>query len=339
MLAIATALQARGERVCIATHGGPYTQVLDNAGIPYTLLTPAMDAARCTEYLQGIISLGKPGARLQSADELRESVRSEVTFLREHGATMAVIGFTLSLYLSSRVAGIPLATSHGGSYVPPVLERGLAPIPTQAAVPALDWLPKFLLRWMANNGAPRMRQPVAFLNEVAAELGVEPVPSLAALMLGDLTLVTDVPEVLGIPTNEMQAWRPNDCAGYRSGTRLQYTGPLHAQLDVPVPTAVQPYLDGSRPTAYVALSSSTPAFIRRVVAGVRAAGLRVIVGATIHDLANLADDDVIVSGVLPSHAIMPHVDLAALWVGKAVCKRPCAAARHSWHSRCTPSRS
>jgi UDP:flavonoid glycosyltransferase YjiC (YdhE family) len=316
MLAIATALQARGERVCIATHGGPYTRVLDDAGVPYTLLTPVMDAARCSEYVQGIVTLGKPGARLQSAEEVHESVRSEVAFLQECGATMAVIGFTLSLYLSSRMVGIPLATSHGGSFVPPVFERGLAPTPTQAPMPGADWLPGFLLRFMANNGPPRMQQPVAFLNEVADELGVEPVPSLAALMLGDLTLVTDVPDVLGIPADILDAWRPSGRAGYRAKTRLRYTGPLHAQLQVPVPTAVQSFLDRARPTAYVALNSSTPAFIRRVVAGVRAAGLRLIVSATVHELASFAGDDVVVGGVLPSHLIMPHMDLAVIMGGQ-----------------------
>lgn len=44
MLHIAQALQARGEAVAIATHGGPYTRVLDNAGMPYTVLQPVMDA-------------------------------------------------------------------------------------------------------------------------------------------------------------------------------------------------------------------------------------------------------------------------------------------------------
>jgi hypothetical protein len=41
---------------------------------------------------------------------------------------------------------------------------------------------------------------------VAAELGVEPVPSFAALLLGDLTLVTDVPELLGLPRAEVDGW-------------------------------------------------------------------------------------------------------------------------------------
>lgn len=316
MLAIAHALIARGEPVAIATHGGPYTHVLDEAGMPYTLLAPVMDKRRCEEYLASIIAIGRPGTRLQPADEMRASVHSEVEFLRAHSARMVVIGFTLTAYLSSRIVGIPLATSHGGSYVPPVFERGLAPAPSQSPIPPLDWLPGSMQKFMANLGPPRMRGPVAFLNDMAAELGVEPVPSLAALMLGDLTLVTDVPEILGVSDADMTSWKPNGSGSYRPATRLRYVGPLYARLDLPLPERVEAFLDDTRPTAYVALSSSTPAFYRRVVAGVRDAGLRVLVGATIHELHDLEGPDVLIEGILPSHLVMPRVTVALIMGGQ-----------------------
>ncbi|MDM0105806.1 hypothetical protein QTH97_12740 [Variovorax sp. J22R24] len=316
MLAIARALMARGEPVVIATHGGPYARVLEDAGMPYTLLEPVMDDRRCEEYLAGVVALGRPGTRLQPAEEIRAGVRSEVEFLRAHAAGMVVIGFTLTAYLSSRIVGIPLAASHGGSYVPPVFEHGLAPVPSQSAVPPLDWLPGSMQKFMANLGPPRMRAPVAFLNEMAAEYGVEPVPSLAALMLGDLTLVTDVPQVLGISDADMTGWRPNGSGAYRPATRLRYVGPIYARLDLPLPARVEAFLDDTQPTAYVALSSSTPAFYRRVVAGVRDAGLRALVGATIHELRDLESSDVLVEGILPSHLVMPRVAVALIMGGQ-----------------------
>lgn len=315
MLAIARALRARGVPVAMATHGGPHAGILDRAGEPYTLLEPTMDSARCRRYVDAVVEIGRPGSRLQPLDELLESVAAEVAFLREKRATMVVIGFSLSAYLSSRVAGVPLATSHGGSFIPPVFERGLAPIPTQAPVAQADWLPGFFLRFLANVMPPRASGPVAFLNEAARELRVEPVPSLAALMVGDLTLVTDVPEVLGIPEDELAAWRPRGRA-YRPSTRLAYSGPLFARLEVPVPQDVEAFLDGTRPTAYVAPTSSSPALLRDLVAGVRKAGLRVIVAATVHDVADLASGDVVVAGVLPSHEIMPRVEVALIMGGQ-----------------------
>ncbi len=316
MLAIARALQARGESVAMATHGGPYTRVLDDAGMPWTLLPPEMDAERCGRFLKDLVQIGKPGVRMLDGDEVRRSVAAEAAFFREVGAQAVVIGFTLTAYLSSRVAGIPLVASHGASYVPPVFERGLAPVPATMPLPALEWLPAWLKRKMANAAPTHLTDPTVFLNKVAAELGVEPVPTLAALMLGDLTLVTDLPEVLGVSEADLQAWRPKRPGLYRPGTQLVYTGPLFAQLDLPIPPAVEAFLDGAEPTAYVVLSSSSASLLRAVTARVRAAGLRVIVGATIHDYGPVSDPGVVVAGLLPSHRVMPKVQVAVTMGGQ-----------------------
>ena len=130
MLHIAQALRARGHPVALATHGGPYARVLDDARMPYTRLDPA---------------------------------------------------------------------------------------PVTMPIPGTEWLPRVLKRKMANSAVERMTDPVKFLNVVAAELGVEPVPSLAALMLADLTLVTDVPEVLGVSATQLESWRPSRPRAARRG--------------------------------------------------------------------------------------------------------------------------
>lgn len=316
MLAIGRALRARGEPVVFATHGGPYQHVIEDAGFELTVLPPAMNADRCARYLRDLCQIGRPGLRLQPRDEVRQSVDAEVAFFRQHEARAVVIGFTLTVYLSSRVAGIPVVTSHGGSYVPPVLERGLAPVPTQMPIPGTEWLPDSVKRWLANGRTDRMAGPVRFLNDVAADLGVAPVPTLAALMLGDLTLVTDVPEVLGVPEAALHAWQPRRPQAYRPGTQLRYTGPLYATLDLPVPDTVAAALDRCRPTVLVVLSSSTPQMLREVVARVQATGARVIVGATIHDIGALPAGDTVVAGLLPNHRVMPAVDAVVCMGGQ-----------------------
>lgn len=316
MLHIAQALRECGESVCLASHGGPYLSVLQDAGEDVTLLEPRLDAARCERFLRDLVQIGRPGVRLQPAEEVRQSVQAEAEFLRQAGARAVVIGFTLTAYLSSRVVGLPLVASHGGSYVPPMLEQGLAPVPTTMPMPGAEWLPRWLKRRMANSGTMRMSGPTRFLNEVAAELGVEPVPTLAALMLGDLTLVTDLPQVLGLSAESLNGWQPRRPQAYRAGTRLVATGPLFARLDCPLPEALQPFLDGSAPTALVVLSSSTPQMLRAVVRRVRAAGVRVIVGATIHDYGPNDDPGVVVAALLPNHRVMPRVQLAVTMGGQ-----------------------
>ncbi len=88
------------------------------------------------------------------------------------------------------------------------------------------------------------------------------------------------------------------------------TGPLFAHLPIPVPPEVDAFLDGPGPLIYVAITSSPPSLIRAVVRALRPLGARILVAGTIHDLADLNDDRILVGGVLPSHLIMPRADLA-----------------------------
>lgn len=316
MLAIGQALMRRGQPVVFASHGGPYQQVLTQAGITVHRLAPHMDAARCARFVQDVVQIGRPGVRLLSVDEVHAGLASEAQFFHQHKVQAVVTGFTLTAYLSAAQQGVPLVTSHGGSWVPPVFERGLAPVPTQMPMPGAEWLPRRVKHWVANHSVDRMRAPVRFLNEVADDLGLPPVPSLAALMLGDLTLVTELPEVLGISAQDLATWQPRRPQAYRPGTRLVATGPLFAQLDLPVPDPVQAFLDGREDTALVVLNSATPELLRAVVQRVRAAGPRVIVGATVHDFGPVDDPGIVVAGLLPNHRVMPRVDVAVTMGGQ-----------------------
>jgi UDP:flavonoid glycosyltransferase YjiC (YdhE family) len=147
-------------------------------------------------------------------------------------------------------------------------------------------------------------------NRVARELGVEGIPSFAALLLGDLTLVTDVPEVFGVSREDVDGWRPRRAAAYREGARLRYVGPIYARFDMPIPERVELVLGADRPVVYVAITSSPPALVRAVVAALRPLGARLIIAASGHDLRDLESDTVTVEPLLPSHKIMPRVDLA-----------------------------
>ncbi|GAA0911850.1 hypothetical protein GCM10009557_86010 [Virgisporangium ochraceum] len=188
--------------------------------------------------------------------------------------------------------------------------------PAGSPWPALRLLPEPLRRRLVNAAPARVRYYTAGFNQVAAELGVEPVPSLAALVLGDLALVTEVPEVLGIPAEELEAWRPAGRRAYRPGTRLAYSGPLYARLDVPIPPHVEEFLDAPGPIVYVALTSSSAGLVRSVAAAAAAASARVLVAGTVHAVGDLHSGRTCVAGVLPSHLVMPRVDLAVTTAGQ-----------------------
>lgn len=321
MLEIYRALRARGAAVRVATHGGTYEPVLRAAGVPYDLLGPRMTERRCAEFVRSEIGLGNINQSMYTDDELRAYVAAEAAYFRAHRVRVAVTGFTLTTLLSTRLAGVALVTEHAGSWVPPAFERGLLPAPSQ---PGLRFVP----RWLANAAPPRARFYCGGFNRVAAELGVPGVPSVAALVLGDLALVPEVPEVLGIPAGELAAWRPGGRSGYRPQTRLHYSGPLYARLDLPLPEAVEEFLHRPGPMVYVAVNSTPPELVRSVVAALCGLDVRILVAGTVHDLTDLTDPSrrrVLVGGVLPSHLVMPHAALAVTAGGQGSVQTAMAA--------------
>jgi hypothetical protein len=310
MLEIHRALTELGIPVRVATHGGPHERRLVEAGIQYDVLGPGLSPARAAAFVGSAIGLGDPRQSMYDDAEIRNYVQLEAEYFRTHGITVAVTGFTLTTLLSSRLAGVQVITEHAGSFVPPIFERRLLPAPSQPVDPRLTHAPKWLSRYLANRAPNRIPAYCAGFNRVAESLGIEGIPSLSALLLGDLSLVPEVPEVLGISATDLEAWTPAGKPGYRTTTRLTSVGPLFAHLDLSLPTRVQQFLDRPGPHIYLAMTSTPAELVRATIASLAALDLRVLVAGTIHDLADLATDRILIEGVLPSHLVMPQVDLA-----------------------------
>jgi UDP:flavonoid glycosyltransferase YjiC (YdhE family) len=200
--------------------------------------------------------------------------------------------------------------------VPPVFERRLLPAPTHPVDPRLRRDPRWLSRFLINRTTNRTTGYCGGFNRVAESLGVEGVPSLSALLLGDLSLVPEVPEVLGIPATDLAAWTPDGTVGYRPSSRLQAIGPLFAHLDLPLPARIQQFLNHPGPTIYLAMTSTPPTQVRAAITALSTLDARILVAGTIHDLADLATHQVMIEGTLPSHLVMPQVDLAITTAGQ-----------------------
>src|SRR5215207_6571388 len=316
MLEIHRALAVLGVPVRVATHSGPHERLLVEAGIPYDVLGPGMSPARAAAFVASAIGLGDPSQSMYDDAEIQTYVQAEAEYFRTHGITAAVTGFTLTTLLSSRLAGVRVITEHAGSFVPPVAERRLLPAPSRPVDPRLKHVPDWLSRFLINRTSHRTTAYCGGFNRVAASLGVEAVPSLAALLLGDLSLVPEVPEVLGVSAAELEAWTPTGRVGYRPSTRLEGIGPLFAHLNLPLPDRVQKFLDRPGPVVYLAMTSTPPGLVREAVASLSALDVRILVAGTIHELGDLATDRIMVEGVLPSQLVMPQVDLAVTTGGQ-----------------------
>lgn len=217
---IARALTERSVAVAFAARGGPYAHLIEQAGFDLHRLDPAADPHSHRRFLDALLSMG-PRARTEfyTDDELRAAVQAERAFLQDIGAAAAVTGFTLTAYLSTRLAGVPLVTDHGGSFVPPVLAAGLCPVPIE----------------------------------------------------------------------------------------------------------VDTFLNTGEPVVFVCPTTVTEALLRALVSQAQTTGARVLVGATVHDVGDLADDRTLIAGVLPNHLVMPRVAAAVIMGGQGSVQTAMAA--------------
>lgn len=317
ILEIHRALTVRGAEVTTATHGGPYVDLLRAEGVEVDVLGDGWSAERVSRFIASIPGIGPPGQSMWSDDEIRKYVALEAGYFRARGVTVVVTGWTLTALLSSQMVGVPVVVEHSGAFVPPLFERGLASPPDRTiGLPLEGLMPARIRKFLFNRGLPRQHVYTDGFNRVAGELGVAGIPSFPALLMGDLTLITDIPEVFGIPRDDVDGWVPKPAKSYRPGARLRYTGPLFAHFDVPVPDRVETFLAEDGPIAYVALTSTSPELVRAVVEQVRTVVPRVLVAATTHDLTDLERDGVLVEKVLPSHRIMPRAAIAVITGGQ-----------------------
>lgn len=321
-IAIYKALMASGMPAVLATHGGPYDFLFEREGVPCTRLNPPMTNREAEHYLAAVFN---PLLRFYRPAVLREHVVNEIAFFRECDARAVVSGFTLSTTLSARAAGVPLVVTHAGSFVPIVIERGLFRWSDAFDNLLLDIVPHGwfdrLIGWMQGLPYPGLR----VLNVVAKQLGIAPVLGVADVLLGDLTLVTDVPEILGISEEDMEAWRPSR-RNVRPTARLKYAGPIYAELFGEVPEDVREFLAATdKPKVYVALASTEPSRIARVCSTLASMDVCAVVVTTIHRERFTTSSNILLKRFLPSHKVMPLCDLVITHGGQGSVQSAIAA--------------
>jgi UDP:flavonoid glycosyltransferase YjiC (YdhE family) len=135
------------------------------------------------------------------------------------------------------------------------------------------------------------------------------------MFMGDLTIVTEAPEILGITREVLEGWAPRKPALFHDSPRLRYAGPMYAKLFREVPKEVQHFLKADGPAIYVALTSTREDYLRELVTALLDLDVRLLVVSTVHKLG-IEHEHLFVASHLPSHLIMPMVDLAVIHGGQ-----------------------
>ncbi|MEJ2617729.1 MAG: hypothetical protein P8Z35_22430, partial [Ignavibacteriaceae bacterium] len=236
----------------MATHGGTYEFVLRDEQILYQKIEPVMSHEDCLQYLT---SINKPWIDIYNKSSLNKYVKSEIELFKSKRTDAVITGFNLPSALSARYLDIPLVVTHLGSFVPYAMEKGMFAFSECFDNLLTQFIPDKHINRFFTNFFPHLTFQLRLFNSVADSIGIKPIRSFFDLMMGDLTLVTDVPEILGISEKEMEEWRPSNTKFYRSSARLKYAGPIFAKLFGEIPEKVCRFLDTERPKIYVAMAS------------------------------------------------------------------------------------
>lgn len=317
MIELYKEMKARGEQVVMASHGGPYEWLFEEEGIDCVIVDPYFTKERAKEFV--LTNTGEKGiAEFYSESELEEHVKQELLFFEKYEVKKVITGFTLSCAISARVHGIPYYVTHMGSFVPPVFEKKML-VPTLVLnLKLFKLIPRSWLVNMINGLMYKSKIATKSFNKVAKKYGLNPFMSMTEIMSGDTVVVTDVPEILTISREDIDHWAPRGKFRkyYNYPAKLRYGGAIYAKLFGDVDKTIMDFLDTDKPKIYVALTSGQSSVIERVYEGLKDMDARIIILTTVHQIKETSHDSILVTDHLPSHKVMPMVDVAVIHGGQ-----------------------
>ncbi len=317
MIELYKELKRRGEEVVMATHGGPYEWLFKEEGIEYTIVQPHFSNERARDFV--LTNTGEKGiAEFYKADELDLHVQNEIQFYKELDITKVITGFTLSCAISTRASNIPYYVTHLGSFVPPVFEKKML-VPTLVLnLKIFKLIPKSWMITLINNLMFKSKMATKAFNKIAKKYDVAPFSSMEEMMMGDVIIVTDVPEILTISKEEIEGWQPSgkNKKYYNHPVKLRYGGAIFAKLFGDISDEITSFLDTDKPKIYIALTSGQSAVIDRVYEGVKDMDAKIVILTTVHKIKESTHDNILVVDHLPSHKVMPLMDIAIIHGGQ-----------------------
>jgi UDP:flavonoid glycosyltransferase YjiC (YdhE family) len=311
LVEIGQVLRGLGQEVVFFSHGGGYEYVAREAGFEITAVAPEMSPERATEYMA--FNRGAKGNPFRDSfftyDELHAYVPAEADTFRQARADAVLIGWNLPSYLSAPLAGIPILVQQPGPFTAPFFDRKMG-VFQPSLLGAARRLP---LNWLVNWWLPRTKIWLAPFNRMADSLGLPQWKSTLDLMAGDLTLVMDTPEILGIAPEELHVYRPNHPQLFHRPPVYRYGGPCFARLPGEVPASIAEHFDTSRPKLYCAMGvSGSPRVLREVIAIVNELDIHSLIMTTtiLPERRGKAPGRVLLAPHAPAHRVNPLADIA-----------------------------
>lgn len=291
-------------------YGGEYEHLIAEAGFTCHTLEPRLTLQRAEELFKA--DRMERGGKFFTTAELTTRVQNELALYARLRPAAVVIGFTMSAFISPRVAGIPLVSVNPFALTRPFFEARPAVWGEMLRGTPLGWAPERLVNRIINAWALRTRAWTRPMNATAKQFGAPGFPRTVDIFRGDYTLVTDIPQLTGVP---------------KLPDKWQYVGPIYARLAGEIPPEIAA-LPRDRPLIYFAMgSSANQAVLVRVLRMFAGQPYTVIAPVKRH-LAGLnvtIPNNVLVFDWLPAHLVNPLADAAVIHGGQGTVQTACAS--------------
>ncbi len=287
-----------------------YSHLIEQAGFEFRRMSPWLTKEKI-EHLWKVDRM-ESFADPFTESELHERIESEVALYRELKPVAIVIGFTLSVTISARVAQIPLVYVMPFPLTRPFLDAGLSTFPDEFDYPFFRIFPDKLLDRLTNAWLKSTKLWIKPFQRVARHYGIQPITRLVDIYEGDFNLVTDIPEITGVK-NLPPNW--------------QYVGPIFAHLAGEVPSELLD-LKHDAPIIYCAMgSSANQDILKTVIESFTNTPYTVIapIKAHTHNQNISVPKNVLVYDWLPAPKVNPLADIAVIHGGQGTVQTACAA--------------
>jgi len=233
---------------CIfAGYSDEYSFIIKDAGFEFIPLSPWLTKEK-TEHLWKVDRM-ESFADPFTEDELDERVKNEIALIKSKNVEAVIMGFTLSYAISARVSKVPLIYFMPFPLTEPFLKNKLAGVPDDFYRGIVKLIPEGLLTGIINLWFLKTRLWIKPFNKVCRKFGIAPIGRLVKLYQGDYNMITDIPELTGVPELP-ENWF--------------YVGFMFAKLEGSIPDIMKT-IPKDKPLIYCSMGSSANRDVLKIV--------------------------------------------------------------------------
>lgn len=305
-VAVAEEWMKRGGEAIFFSHGGDYEYLAEKLGCRVVSVDPIYsdeDIDRLMKYDR----LEKLTGTMLPPEWLEEHVVAEREAFQKYNIDAVSIGMDLPASISAPSLGLPLISLVPGVALPPFLKAGGGTYPDVLENSLTKFIPQSWKDWAINKFLLKTRWMTKEFNQVAKKFDVEPFKRSMELWTGDLTLVSDFKEFLGIEATEEYP-------------KENFVGPVMDRIEADLDEDVKRHLDTDKKTIFFSMGSSgQPELFKNILEVLGKTNYHVVASFTSildeNDLPEVADN-ILLKKFVPGLTVNEMVDVAVLHGGQ-----------------------